>query len=91
MATKNMAKFSNVGCRNNITIHDLESVFNKSVIGKLSSQHVLTGGVEIKWSGEEGYRCDDCVKSNWKCGYNTTENTLICFCLEGQYGGVCSK
>jgi hypothetical protein len=73
-----------LGCKNNITIpsSSITEYPNYAV-------DVLDEGFEAKWSGVEEDICDGCMKSGGRCGYNTTENVVLCLCPNKQSSGVC--
>ncbi|XP_024641571.1 LEAF RUST 10 DISEASE-RESISTANCEUS RECEPTOR-LIKE PROTEIN KINASE-like 2.8 isoform X2 [Medicago truncatula] len=86
MSSAKVADFIDLGCKNNITIPGLNSSFLED---SDSVANVLDEGFEVKWSGVEEDICDGCMKSGGRCGYNTTENVVLCLCPNQQSYGDC--
>lgn len=86
VSSAKVADFIDLGCKNNITIPGLNSSFLED---SDSVANVLDEGFEVKWSGVEEDICDGCMKSGGRCGYNTTENVVLCLCPNQQSYGDC--
>ena len=86
VSSAKVADFIVLGCKNNITIPGLNSSFLED---SDSIANVLDEGFEVKWSGVEEEICNVCIKSGGRCGYNTTENVVLCLCPNQQSYGDC--
>ncbi|XP_061350605.1 LEAF RUST 10 DISEASE-RESISTANCE LOCUS RECEPTOR-LIKE PROTEIN KINASE-like 1.2 [Gastrolobium bilobum] len=77
---------NDLGCKNNITVPVAIQSSIKDV------QSVLDEGFEVGWNVVDGDKCDSCIQSGGRCGYNASINAFMCFCLNQQsYGGICGK
>jgi hypothetical protein len=74
--------FKGLKCKNNITVPGLKN----SIIDASS---VLDEGFEVRWNGVEQNICDGCIKSGGRCGYNVSENAIMCLCPNLQSYGDC--
>ncbi|MCI05837.1 wall-associated receptor kinase carboxy-terminal protein [Trifolium medium] len=74
-----LADFIVMKCKNSITVPGLKNSFtNDSDI----VVDVLDEGFEVGWSGVGEDVCDGCIKSGGRCGYNTSENAIMCLSPE---------
>ncbi|GAU49587.1 hypothetical protein TSUD_138740 [Trifolium subterraneum] len=62
-------------CKNSIQVPGLKNPFidNSSI-----AVNILNEGFEVNWSGVDQDTCDGCTKSGERCGYNTSENAVMC-------------
>jgi hypothetical protein len=86
VSSAKVADFIVLGCRNNITTPGLKSSF---IEDSNSVVDVLHEGFEVRWSGVEEDMCDGCKKSGGRCGYNASDNAVLCLCPNQQSYGVC--
>ncbi|KAK2451560.1 LEAF RUST 10 DISEASE-RESISTANCE LOCUS RECEPTOR-LIKE PROTEIN KINASE 2.4 [Trifolium repens] len=79
--------FKVLKCKNNITVPGLKNsiIIDDSDI----ASSVLDEGFEVRLSGVEQNICDGCIKSGGRCGYNASDNTIMCLCPNQQSYGDC--
>ncbi|KEH26986.1 wall-associated receptor kinase carboxy-terminal protein [Medicago truncatula] len=86
VSSAKVVDFIGLGCMNNITIPGLKS----SIIEDSDSVvDVLDKGFDVRWSGVEEDICDGCIKSGGRCGYNASENAVLCMCPNQESYGDC--
>ncbi|KAK2397486.1 Protein kinase superfamily protein [Trifolium repens] len=78
--------FKGLKCKNNITVPGLKSSF---IEYSDMVANVLDEGFEVGWIGVEDNICDGCMKSGGRCGYNVSDNAIMCLCPNQQSYGDC--
>lgn len=96
LSTK-VVDFNVLRCKNRINVPVLKGVFQSYLEKDLPVEDVLIEGFEVgwNWSGVDGDKCDGCIKTGGRCGYNASKNSFMCLCPNSNYlqsnGGVCRK
>lgn len=82
VSSDKLIDFIAMNCKNSIIVPSLKSSLNED-------SNILEEGFEIGWSDMEEDICDGCVKSSGRCGYNVSQNEVMCLCPNSQYFDDC--
>jgi hypothetical protein len=75
MSSAKLADFAVLEGKNSIQVSGLNNSFpNNSDF----AVNILNEGFEVQWSGMKQDTCDGCMRSGERCGYNTSENVVMC-------------
>ncbi|KAJ9676966.1 hypothetical protein PVL29_022120 [Vitis rotundifolia] len=77
-------------CGSSILLPVLASAAEGLTKGSLDVGEALSKGFEVKWTENET-RCEECMESGGRCGYDLNLNTPSCFCRDKPYQQSCSS
>ncbi|KAJ9562194.1 hypothetical protein OSB04_007354 [Centaurea solstitialis] len=86
--------FQSVQCNNHITVPVNQTWANQlGTPGATTTQlrSALTAGFNLTWTADKN-DCDRCVRSNGRCGSNSTSpESFACYCASGEFPVTCNN